>query len=650
MSRHRRPTRRRSSPAVARLIAPARMTRMASASLAPLMLVALLGACASDSPEGSATDATASGETLFTDSPPAWFEAYFTSLEVSPDGRRALFDYTRLIDLDTGSEIRLGGGLEEAFLGTFDRAGRPVVAGRLASGETGWFRIDDPDGMAGALPHIPPSARPVWSPSGALIAYVGPPGPDGPSLQVGPADGSAAPTPHPAPGAVSAVAWGGTDSTLLLLVPDRRGLYTLYALDLGTDDTRTVGEGLDGYSGGTRLAVSDDGGTAYLALASDGVPEPTSRHEPDAARDLDIYALDLATGALRPVVETSAEELAPVVADGALYWESIETRSEAVVVPAEGGETRVVAEGVQGPTWRTDSRAIGVTTGGWRLADWALNLDGGVVEIDADGRPTGPVTPIITGYHEDFSPTWSPDGKWIAYHSHRSPTPVARYGAEGSTDDIYLRRPDAPTTDEIRLTDFGWEVGTPDWAPDGRRLLMDSWDREREPGSRGGAAWIVEIDPETGAPVGQTRIPSPADAPGIPAWGAWSPAREEIALTFALPRSSDVELWVIAPDGASPRRVIAFTGNQYGGVDWSADGETLVYSALVDGHQQLFAVPRSGGEPRQLTHDAANLFHPQVSPDGRWIAATRIRHTKRIVRRDDGPDGGERDGGAAPDP
>lgn len=595
---------------------------------------ALLAGCSTDAPSVSPDGAASPGETLFTESPPAWFEAYFAWLDVAPDGRRALLDGRRLIDLETGREIPLDMELERISTGAFDNGGALIVRGGPRDGEQGWFRVGEPDGSADPLPQVPSAAWPIWSPSGNLIAYLRWPGADASAVGIGPADGSTAPVFHAVPGEPDHAAWLGGDSGLLVLVRDDRGTHTLYALDLATGDTRTIATGLDGRSN-AQIAVAADASVAYVALASDGVPSPILRHEPDVDRDLDIWAVDLADGAMEPVIETPAEDLAPVVAGETLYWQSIETRSEAVIVPAEGGEAGVVAEGVQGPTWRPDGRAIGVTTGSWRLADWALNLDAGIVEIDAEGRPTSGVTPIVTGYHEDFSPAWSPDGSWIAYHSHRSPTPVVGYAAEGSTDDIFVRRPGAPTSEEIRLTDFGWEVGTPDWAPGGRRMLIVSWDREedREPGGRGASAWVVELDPRTGAFVDRIRVRPRAGAPGIPVWGAWSPTRDEIALTFSVPSSGDVELWVMAPDGGSPRRVIGFAGHRLGGVDWAADGDALVYSALADGRQQLFSVARSGGEPRQLTDDPANLFHPQVSPDGRWIAATRIRHDKRVVRR-----------------
>ena len=590
----------------------------------PVMLAVLWNvACTSNPDRGAAPDSSESALVLFSDSPLAWYNAYFTDLEVAPDGERAFFDYRRLVDLTTGAEISLGSDLDAVFTGTFDPLGRPIVRGRRGD-ERGWFRIDDSTAAATLLESVPATASLAWSSSGKQVVYWS--NADPMTLFIGPGDGSGEVRAHPLSGTVSAATWLPEDAAILVLVQDERGVSRLHELDPATAGMRTVADGLDGPSWGVNIAVSDDGRFAYLALASDGAPDPEARHEPDADRDLDIYEIDLTTGHRRPVVQTPAEELAPEFAGGALHWVAITTRMEVVLVPMDGGEARVVAENVQGPSWRPDGLALGVTTGDWRVADWALNLDGGVVEIDADGRTTSPVVPFITGYHEDFSPVWSPDGTWIAYHSHRSPGPVARYGSEGSTDDIYVRRPDAPTSEEIRLTDFGIEVGTPDWAPDGRRLLLDSWEE-----GGGASAWIVEMDPETGALVDRRQIPRPPAARGTPAGGSWSPVREEIALVLRDP-GGEMELWILAPDGSSARRIATYPGPWFGGVDWSADGESLVYAGRSSDRSQLFSIPRAGGEPRRLTEESASLFHPQVSPDGRWVAATRIRHEKRILR------------------
>ena len=70
----------------------------------------------------------------------------------------------------------------------------------------------------------------------------------------------------------------------------------------------------------------------------------------------------------------------------------------------------------------------------------------------------------------------------------------------------------------------------------------------------------------------------------------------------------------------------------YGGLSWMRDGKAIVYPALTEGRMQLFRIAVEGGSARQLSHDAANLFEPAVSPDGRLIAATRILHTKEVWR------------------
>ena len=62
------------------------------------------------------------------------------------------------------------------------------------------------------------------------------------------------------------------------------------------------------------------------------------------------------------------------------------------------------------------------------------------------------------------------------------------------------------------------------------------------------------------------------------------------------------------------------------------DGRTIVYPASVNGTLQLLAVSRDGGESRALTREAAHVLHPSVSPDGRWLAATRLTQSKEVRR------------------
>jgi len=548
-------------------------------------------------------------ETVFSLAPPTWFEDGWSYFELSADGRYALFGARFGLKLADLREGRLDTATY-ASPGAARRAGGPAAA--IAWGGEPVAELVLPDQAVARL-----------SPDGSRLAFFVP----GTSrLSAGARD---APRTYELDGIVTGMGWVPRGDLLYLVVLHAEGWSSLDRLNLQTGALQPVRERLDAPPRFNSVAVSPDSRVLYLALASDSAPRDVERHRPEADRDTDIYALDLATGTLTPVVQEPGDDFYPVIAGGYLYWTHNDFHDQVVVVPAAGGEARLVVAGGQMPTWSPDGRHLAYTYGGWRIADWALNLDAAVVSLDDSLRPAGTARPIVTGYHEDFTPAWSPRGNWLAYHSHRSPLPVPGYASPGSTDDIYLRRPQAPMASEQRLTDWGWEVGPADWAPDGRRLVFDSWDRGGPPGVA--HPWIVTLDTATGRLLQRRRLRLP-EAAGGTLFASWSPRGDQIALVTQEAPGRQA-LWLVAPDGSGARRLLSFANATYGGLDWMPDGSSLVYAALSGGRTQLFRVALGGGSAVQLTHDAANLLHPQVSPDGRWIAATRLEHRKSLNRK-----------------
>jgi ketosteroid isomerase-like protein len=199
-------------------------------------------------------------------------------------------------------------------------------------------------------------------------------------------------------------------------------------------------------------------------------------------------------------------------------------------------------------------------------------------------------------------------------------------------DDIWIRPVGVAASDtaaEIRLTGGEHEVGPPEWSPDGTRILFTG--SRTESGHHRSYAGMVTIDTTSGRAVRQESIRL-GPIPGAEKV-AWSPASDDIAIQ-AIESSGRHAIWIVRADGTRPRRLVQYRSHTYSGVDWSADGRTIIYAAIVDGSMQLFAIPARCGTPRQLTHDTGwNVLHPSVSPDGRLMAATRIRTRTSILRQ-----------------
>jgi len=557
-----------------------------------------------------------------------WFEGPLTHVSLSPDGRWALFTLfgrdPRIIALKSGREQPelLNAGIEGLQSAAF--CGQKGIA-RLGErgSETRWFLSDLENKQLSALP-----ADAVFecSPDGSEIAYYRENSP-GEGLLVGTMGNLKS---FQLAGKITSMVFSADGSALYVLMFQPTGESSLVRIAPNTQASRTIATALDASPESGSMGISADGRSLFLALVSSGAPSNAARHRPEADRWLKIYKIDLATGARQAVVESARQDnFGPEVIGDNLYWKRNLIFDSIVAVPVGGGEAKEIVTGGEVPMWSPDGKRIGYTFGGWRLADWALDLDAAVVGVDEKAQRNSAPAVIVSGYHEDFPPAWSPDGKWIAFHSHRSKTPVPEYSSAGSTDDIYLRLADDMQAPEIRLTDFGWETGPAYWSPDGQKLLFSSWVRGGEAGID--KLWVTTVDLEIGRALRTDMLPLPGTIRSA-SWAAWSPDGKEIAIEDNR-GGGQRSLWIVHDDGSQAVKLLDYQGTTYGGLDWTADGKAIIYSALARDGVQLFAVARSGGAPRQLTHDSGNLMHPRVSPDGRWIACTRLVQSKQIWRR-----------------
>jgi TolB protein len=182
------------------------------------------------------------------------------------------------------------------------------------------------------------------------------------------------------------------------------------------------------------------------------------------------------------------------------------------------------------------------------------------------------------------SATWSPDGKYIAYHASASGTGLPTTtdpGAATSDSDIFVANVDdllATVAEPQNITDSSDVIDNdPDWSPDGTKIAY-------------------------------TRHSAPAPDPRNP---------------------SDAEIYLINPDGTELTR-LTFNDYEERAPSWSPDGSRIVFMARVGTHPgipgskfEICAMNADGTNFLQLTDNAVFEGTPTFSPDGQKIVFSR---------------------------
>ncbi len=205
---------------------------------------------------------------------------------------------------------------------------------------------------------------------------------------------------------------------------------------------------------------------------------------------------------------------------------------------------------------------------------------------------SSPPYPFTAGAERDGHARWSPDGRFLAFTSHREETGsqllVAPVGVGG----------------EMRtLVSLAEEIEALEWSPDGSSLAFTARLRDE-----------AQYAPKRDADRPARRIRHLG----------WK--YDNAGWIVDRPRS----LFVVEASGMSPHRVLLTGGHDVGpSLSWTRDSTAIVIAhgghetADVDRIVDLWSVPLDGGQPNRLTDGTQTWSQPVVAPEGDRIAAYR---------------------------
>jgi TolB protein len=353
----------------------------------------------------------------------------------------------------------------------------------------------------------------------------------------------------------------------------------------------TLAAGGNPLSGGTwRLEIKVDGDLVQMGeflVESPAAPTPTTPPLPTPTRPATSAPTRLPTGTATPTLVATTEEtptLAPPPAPKKYTiafsrWDG--TKHNLFIARTDGGGETFLLERAAGPSWSPDGRYIAFA--GAEGVDRQVRegieyhfegISNGIVSLDYANWSSDLTRVTLRQHVRDASVRWA---AWAP-----SGDMVAFDAARGGPD----RRIYFLGTSDNQQYSIEIPGEQADWSPDSNRLVYRSGRNNRQ------GIWISNRDDSNAVQV---------TADGSDAFPAWSPDGRKIA--FHRDSGGDVDIYVMNVDGSNVRRLTNSPGPDTLPA-WTPDGSRIVFRSVRTGSWAIFIMNADSSDQRQILANA----------------------------------------------
>ena len=249
-----------------------------------------------------------------------------------------------------------------------------------------------------------------------------------------------------------------------------------------------------------------------------------------------------------------------------------------------------------------DKDAPSLSPSGDRVVFAWTNEQGNNVDVYVKMASGGPPLRITSNQLTDTNPVWSPDGQRIAF---------VRTGALGVDGENGYYIVPALGGEERRIAP---SHGVPNmnggsnltWSPDGRKVIF--CDKRAKDAPLG----MFSVDVET------HEVKTIIEGKGYVANPVFSPDGRHLAYTRG-PGFISHDLFVMDMRTGSSKQ-LTHELRSIGGLAWTPDGDSIVFSSNRQGLFTLWRIDGAGGEPQRMTVGGADAVSPSIARTGGRLA------------------------------